>query len=174
VPIVHCQELPLNNTYPKSWRKKVAKQFVDRGVQFVLGDYVDNLEIKDGCVTTRGNKSIPADLVVRLFRFLELSTSSVLLNPYLGFHARASSEHQVHQVSWRQCSDTFWPHQSSTYTASPRPPSYLVGWRCDGLGRAETSCDGACSCRSYREQLALLGYKKRARFNTRDRLRWCW
>jgi len=64
VTIVHSQELPLNDTYPKSWREKVAKQFVDRGVKFVLGDYLDDLEIKDGYVTTRGNKSIPADLVV--------------------------------------------------------------------------------------------------------------
>jgi hypothetical protein len=31
----------------------------------VLGDYVDNVEIKGGYVTTRSGKKIKADLVVR-------------------------------------------------------------------------------------------------------------
>jgi len=64
VTIVHGPELVLNDTYPKSWRKRVAKQYLDRGVKLVLGDFVDDFEIKDGYVITRGKKSIPADLVV--------------------------------------------------------------------------------------------------------------
>ncbi|KAF9471448.1 FAD/NAD(P)-binding domain-containing protein [Pholiota conissans] len=64
VTIVHSQSLYLNDTYPESWRKYVGKQFASRGVTAVLGEYIDDLEIKDGYVTTRSGKKIAADLVV--------------------------------------------------------------------------------------------------------------
>ena len=61
---MHGQNFVLNDTYPKSWRKHVATQFLKRGVKLVLNDYVDDFEIKGGHITTRGKKMIPADLVV--------------------------------------------------------------------------------------------------------------
>ncbi|KIM36348.1 hypothetical protein M413DRAFT_31768 [Hebeloma cylindrosporum] len=64
VTIVHGQKFLLNDTYPERWRKNVASQFLKRGVKLVLDDFVDDLEIKDGHITTRGKKTIPADLVV--------------------------------------------------------------------------------------------------------------
>ena len=61
---MHGQKFVLNDTYPESWRKNVATQLRKRGVTLALNDYVDDLEIKNGRITTRGKKSIPADLVV--------------------------------------------------------------------------------------------------------------
>lgn len=54
----------LNESYPESWRASVAKSFGSRGIDFILGDYVDDLEINEGHVTTRSGKRIEADLVV--------------------------------------------------------------------------------------------------------------
>ncbi|KJA15813.1 hypothetical protein HYPSUDRAFT_1066992 [Hypholoma sublateritium FD-334 SS-4] len=64
VTIVHGQALLLNESYPESWRASVAKSFGSRGIDFILGDYVDDLEIKEGYVTTRSGKRIKADLAV--------------------------------------------------------------------------------------------------------------
>ncbi|KJA17680.1 hypothetical protein HYPSUDRAFT_1008823 [Hypholoma sublateritium FD-334 SS-4] len=64
VTIVHSQSQLLNGTYPNSWRTYVGKQFASRGVKLVLGDYVDDLEIREGRIKTRSSKSIKADLVV--------------------------------------------------------------------------------------------------------------
>ncbi|KAF9471447.1 FAD/NAD(P)-binding domain-containing protein [Pholiota conissans] len=64
VTIVHAQSLYLNNTYPEKYRKYIVKQFAARGINAMLGEYVDDLEIKDGCVVTRSGKKIAADLVV--------------------------------------------------------------------------------------------------------------
>jgi NADPH-dependent 2,4-dienoyl-CoA reductase/sulfur reductase-like enzyme len=58
----------MNGAYPESWRKYIHKQYSRRGVNGVLGDYVDNVEIKEGYVTTRSGRNIKADLVVRLSR----------------------------------------------------------------------------------------------------------
>ncbi|KAF4610104.1 hypothetical protein D9613_010429 [Agrocybe pediades] len=56
--------LLLNDAYHASWRKRVTDSVTARGVNVVLDDYVDDVEVKDGCVTTRSGRSIPADLVV--------------------------------------------------------------------------------------------------------------
>ncbi|KAF8181636.1 hypothetical protein BJ912DRAFT_979622 [Pholiota molesta] len=64
VTIVHGQPLYMNGVYPQSWRKYINKQYSRRGINGVLGDYVDNVEIKEGYVTTRSGKKIKADLVV--------------------------------------------------------------------------------------------------------------
>ncbi|KDR73138.1 hypothetical protein GALMADRAFT_125165 [Galerina marginata CBS 339.88] len=64
VTIVHAQSHLLNDAYPVRWRKSASKTYRDRGVNFVFDDYVDDLEIKDGHITTRAKKSIKADLVV--------------------------------------------------------------------------------------------------------------
>jgi len=77
---VHSRKSVLNDTYPESWRKNVATQFLKRGVKLVLDDFVDDFEIKDGYITTRGKKTIPADLVVRSFLLL-ISAFSCILNP---------------------------------------------------------------------------------------------
>jgi hypothetical protein len=79
-------------------------------VEFVLGDFVDDLEIKDGHITTRANKSIPADLVVRFLapRLIQVLSDDI----YLGFRTRTSSEHQVRRVSRDRYFDTFWLHKS--------------------------------------------------------------
>jgi phytoene dehydrogenase-like protein len=64
---VHGPKFVLNDTYPESWRENVATQLLKRGVTLVLNDFVDDLEIKNGHITTRGKKYIPADLVVCYF-----------------------------------------------------------------------------------------------------------
>ncbi|KJA18861.1 hypothetical protein HYPSUDRAFT_190500 [Hypholoma sublateritium FD-334 SS-4] len=64
VTVVHAKSQLLNDTYPDSWRTYVGKQFASRGVKLVLGDYVDDLEIREGHIKTRSSKSIKADLVV--------------------------------------------------------------------------------------------------------------
>lgn len=65
VTIVHAQSLLLNNAYPDRWRKRVARDLEARGVKLVLGEYVDEPEVKDGQISTRTKKSINADLIVR-------------------------------------------------------------------------------------------------------------
>ena len=67
VTIVHGQALVLNDSYPESWRATVAKGFVSRGIEIILGDYLDDVDIKEGYVTTRSGKRIKADLVVSGF-----------------------------------------------------------------------------------------------------------
>ncbi|KAF8178481.1 hypothetical protein BJ912DRAFT_983962 [Pholiota molesta] len=64
ITIVHGQPLYMNGAYPQRWRKYINKQYSRRGINGVLGDYVDNVEIKEGYVTTRSGKQIKADLVV--------------------------------------------------------------------------------------------------------------
>ncbi|KAF8875027.1 hypothetical protein CPB84DRAFT_1796937 [Gymnopilus junonius] len=64
VTIVHSNALLFNESYPDRWRNKGAQTFRDRGINFVLDDYVDDIEIKDGNVHTRSGKSIKADLII--------------------------------------------------------------------------------------------------------------
>ncbi|KAH9476010.1 Ferroptosis suppressor protein 1 [Psilocybe cubensis] len=64
VTIVHAQPLLLNDSYPERWRRRTAKDLEARGVNLVLGEYVDEVEVVDGKVSTRSKKSIKADLVV--------------------------------------------------------------------------------------------------------------
>jgi hypothetical protein len=77
---VHSRKSVLNDTYPESWRENVATQFLKRGVKLVLDDFVDDFEIEDGHITTRGKKTIPADLVVCYF-LLVISTFSWISIP---------------------------------------------------------------------------------------------
>jgi len=67
ITIVHAQSFLLNDTYPSNWRRKVTKSVTARGINVVLDDYVDDLEIKDGKINTRSGKPIVADLVVSFF-----------------------------------------------------------------------------------------------------------
>ncbi|KAI0045202.1 FAD/NAD-P-binding domain-containing protein [Auriscalpium vulgare] len=64
VTIVHSEPLLLNATYPDKFRIRLANDLRARGVELVLGDVVDDPEIKSGKVATRGGKQIETDLVV--------------------------------------------------------------------------------------------------------------
>ncbi|KAF9567232.1 FAD/NAD(P)-binding domain-containing protein [Agrocybe pediades] len=84
ITIVHSQDLLLNDAYPRKWRQKATKSVTDRGVNVILEDYIDDLEIKDGKITTRKGKSITADIVMPTrgprpnTKFLESLGSDVL------------------------------------------------------------------------------------------------
>ncbi|KAF9528079.1 FAD/NAD-P-binding domain-containing protein [Crepidotus variabilis] len=67
VTIVHTQTLPLNDTYPERWRKRVLAGVEKRGVTVLLGDAVDNFTPTNKKISTRNGLSIPADLVVPTF-----------------------------------------------------------------------------------------------------------
>ncbi|KAF8994493.1 FAD/NAD(P)-binding domain-containing protein [Cyathus striatus] len=54
----------LNAAYPDKVRDKMADNVRARGVKLVLGEYIDSTETKDGVVTCRSGKTIPADLVI--------------------------------------------------------------------------------------------------------------
>ncbi|TFK33092.1 FAD/NAD(P)-binding domain-containing protein [Crucibulum laeve] len=65
VTIVHSQKHLLNDTYPQSWREDVQRRIELRGVDVILSDYIDSLELKEGGkLTTRGGKVLKADLIV--------------------------------------------------------------------------------------------------------------
>ncbi|KAJ3522702.1 hypothetical protein NMY22_g11776 [Coprinellus aureogranulatus] len=64
ITIVHSKQLLLNDTYPDRWRRQVATSLEKRGVKLVLGDRLDDLQPKEGRVTTRSGKVIEADLVL--------------------------------------------------------------------------------------------------------------
>ncbi|KAF9531421.1 FAD/NAD(P)-binding domain-containing protein [Crepidotus variabilis] len=67
VTIVHKQLLPLNNAYTDRWRRYILSRAQKRGIDIVLDDAVDDLTLANGKILTRGNRSIPADLVVPTF-----------------------------------------------------------------------------------------------------------
>lgn len=74
VTILHKGELLLNEAYPKSFRKDVAKSMRKRDIELVLGDHIDDLTISEaGTIQTHSGKRLIADLVVR----------RVLLHSYL-------------------------------------------------------------------------------------------
>ncbi|KAJ3534618.1 hypothetical protein NMY22_g6850 [Coprinellus aureogranulatus] len=64
ITIVHSKQLLLNDTYPDRWRRQVATSLEKRGIKLVLGDRLDDLQPKEGRVTTRSGKVIEADLVL--------------------------------------------------------------------------------------------------------------
>ncbi|KAF8649402.1 hypothetical protein AX16_005843 [Volvariella volvacea WC 439] len=64
VTIVHGDKELLNPTYPDKWRKDVHRRVAERGVNLVLGEYVDDFSTHNGALRTRSGKTIPADLVV--------------------------------------------------------------------------------------------------------------
>jgi apoptosis-inducing factor 2 len=66
ITIVHGDELLLNEAYPKSFRKSVAKSVRKRDVTVILNDRVDDMSISDaGIITTCSGRKLVADLVVR-------------------------------------------------------------------------------------------------------------
>lgn len=69
ITIVQGEELLLNEAYPDSFRKSVARSVRKRDVTVILNDRVDDLEISDaGIVNTRSGRKLVADLVVRHIR----------------------------------------------------------------------------------------------------------
>ncbi|KAF9528078.1 hypothetical protein CPB83DRAFT_907221 [Crepidotus variabilis] len=67
VTIVHKQTLPLNDTYPERWRKRVLAGAEKRGIAVLLGDAVDNFTPTNKKISTRNGLSILADLFVPTF-----------------------------------------------------------------------------------------------------------
>ncbi|KAJ3493325.1 hypothetical protein NLJ89_g11045 [Agrocybe chaxingu] len=64
VTLVHGHPLLLTATYPDKFRQDVVDRLIRRGVNLVLGDYVDDIIPKDGKITTRKGTDVPADLVI--------------------------------------------------------------------------------------------------------------
>jgi len=69
VTILHSQKLLLNATYPDSFRSKWGQQLEKTGVKLVLDDAALNIPENavddiEGPVTTKGGKTLQADLVV--------------------------------------------------------------------------------------------------------------
>ncbi|KAF8811277.1 FAD/NAD(P)-binding domain-containing protein [Phlegmacium glaucopus] len=65
ITIVQGDELLLNEAYPNSFRKSVARSIRKRDVTIILNDRVDDLEISDaGTITTRNGRKLVADLVI--------------------------------------------------------------------------------------------------------------
>ncbi|KAF8965464.1 hypothetical protein BDZ97DRAFT_1812292 [Flammula alnicola] len=63
VTIVHSQALPLNDTYPTSWRKKIAQQFTNRGIKFVLDDLVEDVPTRGGRPNTKFIETLGPDVL---------------------------------------------------------------------------------------------------------------
>ncbi|KAF9567230.1 FAD/NAD(P)-binding domain-containing protein [Agrocybe pediades] len=81
VTIVHGQDLLLNDAYPKNFRKNVANAIQKRGVEVILNDWVDDLDIIDpGLITTRSGRKLVSDLVVPC-RGAKPNTNFVTLAP---------------------------------------------------------------------------------------------
>jgi NADH dehydrogenase FAD-containing subunit len=81
VTIVHKEDLLLNEAYPKSFRKDVAKSMRKRDIDLVFDDYIDDLDISEaGTIKTRSGKRIIADLVLPC-RGSKPNTSFVTLAP---------------------------------------------------------------------------------------------
>ncbi|KAF7303242.1 UBIQUITIN-CONJUGAT-2 domain-containing protein [Mycena kentingensis (nom. inval.)] len=64
VTIVHGDTALLNSTYGASFRKAIYSGLHGRGVNVVLGDYVDEFPVDGAPVRTRNGSVIEADLVV--------------------------------------------------------------------------------------------------------------
>lgn len=65
VTIVHGQEHLVNGTYPMKWRTNIEKRMRQRGVDVILGDYIDGIPEAQGSITTRKGRTIEdVDLVV--------------------------------------------------------------------------------------------------------------
>ena len=66
ITIIHGDKLLLNEAYPDSFRKSVARSIRKRDVTVILNDRVDDMTISDASiVTTRSGRKLVADLVVR-------------------------------------------------------------------------------------------------------------
>lgn len=68
ITIIHGDKLLLNDAYPDSFRKTVARSIRKRDVNVILDDRVDDMTISDASiVTTRSGRKLVADLVVRSY-----------------------------------------------------------------------------------------------------------
>ena len=68
ITIIHGDKLLLNEAYPDSFRKTVARSIRKRDVTVILNDRVDDMTISDASiVTTRSGRKLVADLVVRSY-----------------------------------------------------------------------------------------------------------
>ena len=66
--IIHGDNMLLNKTYPDSFRKDVGARIHARGVNLVLGDYIDELPAAGvDNVRTRNGVAIKTDLTVSIF-----------------------------------------------------------------------------------------------------------
>lgn len=64
VTLVHSQDKLFNAAYPDKFRRWALTRIRRGGVNVVLDDAVENVEISAGSVTTKKGKAIKADLVV--------------------------------------------------------------------------------------------------------------
>ena len=82
ITIIQGDELLLNEAYPNSFRKSVARSVRKRDVTVILNDRVDDMSISDASiVTTRSGRKLVADLVVRHICQLEVNTDLLNLSP---------------------------------------------------------------------------------------------
>ena len=147
VTVVHGAKEVSNATYPSKFRKALEKTFVDRGVQFVFGDYIDDFpseaELQSaGAVTTRNGQKIPADLIVN-------STGPL---PATGMHTLHSSSYEDTETDlryrflihvflqlWQRHTHQARPYQSTAYIAAFRASQRFRSRRCHRLAGAEDS-----------------------------------
>jgi NADH dehydrogenase FAD-containing subunit len=65
VTIVQGDSQLLNKTYPNKFRVAVERGLVERGVEIIFGDYIDEIPEPGANVITRKGKTIEADLVIQ-------------------------------------------------------------------------------------------------------------
>jgi len=98
ITIVQGDQLLLNDAYPNSFRKSVAKSIRKRDVTVILNDRVDDMTISDASiVTTRSGRKVVADLVIPC-QGPRPNSDFVTLNPEVisrTGHVRVSSTLQV-------------------------------------------------------------------------------
>ncbi|KAI0316928.1 FAD/NAD-P-binding domain-containing protein [Amylostereum chailletii] len=64
VTIVQSRNLPFNDIYADRFRRRIAAECKNLGINFVFNDYLDGHTPTDGVVRTRKGKELPADLVI--------------------------------------------------------------------------------------------------------------
>ena len=67
--LIHGDSHLVNSTYPERFRKRIESCVRERGIELILGDYIDNIPESGtvGVVTRKGVKLADADLVVRFY-----------------------------------------------------------------------------------------------------------
>lgn len=77
-------DLLLNEAYPKSFRKDVAKSMRRRDIDLVLGEYIEDLSISEaGTIQTQSGKRLIADLVVRHSAYASIRPILTQVSPQL-------------------------------------------------------------------------------------------
>jgi len=67
VTIVHGDSLPINAAYPDKFRRAVASSLKARGVELILGDYLDVIPAEGVTeVVTRNGRKLKGDLIVSI------------------------------------------------------------------------------------------------------------